>query len=350
MQAKDVMTPEVVTATPDMPTRDIARLLSKHGISGLPVADSSGAPIGMVSEGDLIGRSRFDRESRRDWWLTLFSETPLLSADSVLALAKLFGKLRVRERRASEIMSAPLIAVDETADVQEIAGLLTAHRIKRVPVVREGKIVGIVSRADLIRAMTSMDAARPGDVRRPNFLANWFDKLDRRFSQLQLEPETSGSTPASAKPPPAPAGIDLDATEFRQLVEKFEMDEAQKKEEARRAEAKLRAEKVKELIGEHISEERWRAMVREAREAAARGEKELMLLRFPHDLCSDAGRSINALAEDPNWPETLRGEAAELYLRWEHDLKPHGFRLAARVLDFPGGVPGDIGLFLAWGA
>jgi hypothetical protein len=71
-----------------------------------------------------------------------------------------------------------------------------------------------------------------------------------------------------------------------------------------------------------------------------------MLLRFPAPLCSDGGRSINS--NRPEWPETLRGEAAELYLRWEHDLRPHGFRLAARVLDFPDGMPGDIGLFLNW--
>ena len=52
---------------------------------------------------------------------------------------------------------------------------------------------------------------------------------------------------------------------------------------------------------------------------------------------------------EPRWPGTLRGEAAEIYLRWERDLKPHGFHLSARVLDFPGDLPGDIGLFLVWG-
>jgi CBS domain-containing protein len=347
MQAKHLMTPAVVTAAPDMPTREIARLLSKHGISGLPVVDASGAPIGMVSEGDLIGRTGVDRDSRRDWWLTLFSETPLLSADSVLALAKLFAKLRVRERRASEIMSTPLITVGETADMQEIAGLLTAHRIKRVPVVRDGKIVGIVSRADLIRAMASMDLARGSDSRRPNFLASWFQSIDRSFAQLQLVSEPSVAVLAAAKPPSVPGDMGVDATEFRKLVVDFETEDAQKKDEERRAAAKLRADKVKELIGEHINEKRWHAILHEAREAAARGAMEFMLLRFPSDLCSDGGRSINA--QDVDWPGTLRGEAAEVYLRWLHELKPHGFRLTARVLEFPGGVPGDIGLFLVWG-
>jgi hypothetical protein len=77
------------------------------------------------------------------------------------------------------------------------------------------------------------------------------------------------------------------------------------------------------------------------------GEKEAMLLRLPSHLCSDGGRAVNAPRAD--WPKTLRGEAAEIYLRWERDLKPHGFGISARVLEFPGGMPGDIGLFLVWG-
>jgi hypothetical protein len=71
------------------------------------------------------------------------------------------------------------------------------------------------------------------------------------------------------------------------------------------------------------------------------------MLRFPSQLCSDGGRAINA--PDPDWPKTLRGEAAELYLRWERELRPRHLHIAARVLEFPGGVPGDIGLFLCWG-
>jgi hypothetical protein len=64
-------------------------------------------------------------------------------------------------------------------------------------------------------------------------------------------------------------------------------------------------------------------------------------------LCSDCGRAIDVT--EPDWPATLRGEAAEIYLRWERDLKPRGFHIAARVVDYPGGVPGDIGLSLIWG-
>jgi hypothetical protein len=101
------------------------------------------------------------------------------------------------------------------------------------------------------------------------------------------------------------------------------------------------------LIDQHIAAGNWNTIIHRAREAAEHGEKEIMLLRFPSDLCTDQGRAINAPL--PDWPKTLRGEAAEIYLRWEHDLKPQSFHLTARVLDFPGDKPGDIGLFLIWG-
>ncbi len=83
-----------------------------------------------------------------------------------------------------------------------------------------------------------------------------------------------------------------------------------------------------------------------ARMAAESGQKETMLLRFPCQLCIDGGRAINVAEQD--WPATLRGRSAEIYLRWERDLKPRGFLLSARVLDFPDGKPGDMGLFLVW--
>lgn len=98
-------------------------------------------------------------------------------------------------------------------------------------------------------------------------------------------------------------------------------------------------------IDHHISDDHWRTPVDQARQAAEHGEKEWMLLRLPSQLCSDRGRAVNASRAD--WRKTLRGEAAEIYLRWERDLKPHGFGISANVLDFPAGMPGDIGLFLA---
>jgi hypothetical protein len=99
------------------------------------------------------------------------------------------------------------------------------------------------------------------------------------------------------------------------------------REEMRRSAAEQRHHSVKELIDHHVVDESWRSILHHARAAAAHGEKELMLLRFPADLCTDRGRAVNAPL--PDWPQTLRGEAAEMYLRWERDLKPGGFHLTA---------------------
>ena len=76
------------------------------------------------------------------------------------------------------------------------------------------------------------------------------------------------------------------------------------------------------------------------------GKMEAMVYSFPSDLCTDSGRAINNNA--PNWPETLQGKAKEFYDRYEERAKPQGYRLKAMVINFPGGVPGDIGFFLNW--
>jgi len=340
MQARHLMTAEVVTVGPDTPVPEIARLLVEHGISAVPVVDSSGAPIGIVSEGDLAGRDEGDRDRRRDWWLDFLAKSEALGADFLASLRK-------RETTAGDIMSAPVIAVSETASGHEIARLLAAHRIKRVPVIRDGKIVGIVSRADIVRAMASMDLEPAGGSRGTGSLTSWFNNLDKRFEQLS--PNSSPAASATDISLSAPDNAKLDAREFQGLVMNFKRRQAQLNDAERRAAAERRRNTEKTLIDEHITNERWRGIVNAAREAAAHGEKEFLLLRFPSSHCRDGGRAINALVMDQNWPTTLRGESAELYLRWEHDLKPRGFRLAARVLDFPGGFPGDVGLFLVWG-
>jgi hypothetical protein len=128
----------------------------------------------------------------------------------------------------------------------------------------------------------------------------------------------------------------------------YEHQKAARESDAARAASDRRRKLVAALIEHHVLDDNWRGLLHEARQAAERGEKEFLLLRFPSLLCSDGGRAINA--PEPDWPATLRGEAAEIYLRWERDLKPGGFRLSARVLDFPGGMPGDVGLILSWGA
>src|SRR6478736_214309 len=110
MKARDVMTTSIVSVDPDTPVGAIARSLSEHGISGVPVLDHSGAALGMVSEGDLIGRDEAAREARRDWWLTVLAEGEALSPEFL-------ASLRTPERRARDVMAAPAITVGEDTDL-----------------------------------------------------------------------------------------------------------------------------------------------------------------------------------------------------------------------------------------
>ncbi len=338
MLAKDVMTTAVVSVTPETPTRRIAEILVEHGISAVPVLDAGGAVIGMVSEGDLINRGEAARtnetEARNDWWLTMLAEGETLDPAFVAAL-------RSPQRTARQVMVAPVVTVEEDTDVAEVARLLVEYRIKRVPVVRDGAVVGIVSRADLLHAVASrvglvpppIQERRRGAVRAPN-----------------RHPEGAPPTGPAAAPaahPKAASGDRVAAADFRALVDGYQAQETARREAARNAGMAELKHRVSALIDTHVSEEAWRTMLHGAREAAEHGLKEYMVLRFPSQLCSDGGRAINARESD--WPTTLRGEAAEIYLRWERDLKPHGFHLSAQVLSFPDGFPGDVGLSLSWG-
>jgi len=114
MQAKDIMTRDIITVKPSMTTRNLAMTLIKNQISGAPVADKNGKIIGVVSEADLVAKKGKDVKA---------------------------------------IMSKNVISVSEDTAVEEIARLMTTHRIKRLPVMRNGTVVGIVSRADVVSAI-----------------------------------------------------------------------------------------------------------------------------------------------------------------------------------------------------
>jgi hypothetical protein len=238
-------------------------------------------------------------------------------------------------------MSAPVVTVAEETELTEVARLLAQHHIKRVPVVQQGRVVGIVSRADLLRvlAVPHTDAApQHAAPRKPGFLLGMFGEYHR--PAWEVVPPHEDAAPASPS-----AG--LNAAAFRALVDDHQSGAAQHHDVALRAAAEQRQKMAKELIDTHVSEEVWQGLLHRARQAAEAGEKECLLLRFPNELCTDGGRAI-AVAQE-GWPATLRGEAAEIYLRWERELKARGFRMAARVLEYPGGMPGDIGLLLVWG-
>ncbi len=340
IKARDIMTKAVVTAAPDTPTTEIARLLLEHHISALPIIDAGGAPVGIVSEGDIIGRSQPDRAARRDWWLEMLAEGEALSPDFL-------ASLRAPVRRARDIMSSPVITVGDDTDAGVIARLLIQYGIKRVPVVHDGRVVGIVSRANLLPLVAEMAEAKPSPDKAGSAVYGLFTGMlagiDRHFQSNNNE--STALAPGAGHVAPAETGFTV--ADFRGLVGDFKHARAARESAAGREAAERRRVRVKELVTEHIDDDAWQRLLQGAREAAERGAKEFLLLRFPAGLTSDGGREINAPL--PSWPETLRGEAAEIYLRWERDLKPRGFHLIARVLDFPGGMPGDIGLFLVWG-
>jgi CBS domain-containing protein len=155
----DVMTTNVITVEPDTSVQALATLLSERGISGVPVVDKNDRLVGVVTEGDLLHRTETGTERRiqrrRSRWLDTFATDQEAARDYVKA----------HGRTVREIMTRDVISVGDATELADIATLLETKRIKRVPVLRDGKVVGIVSRANLVRAlaMTKTETATEAD-------------------------------------------------------------------------------------------------------------------------------------------------------------------------------------------
>lgn len=148
MKAKDVMTTSVVTVRPDTDVREIARRLIERNISAVPVVDAEGRVMGIVSEGDLMRRPESETERRSSWWLRLLAG----SEEQAQRYVKSHGLT------AGDVMTQGVVTASEEASVDELATLLEKRRIKRVPIVRDGRIVGIVSRANLLHGLIASTA------------------------------------------------------------------------------------------------------------------------------------------------------------------------------------------------
>ena len=149
MRAKDIMTTRVVTVGPDVSVTEIARTLTDHHISAVPVVEEDGALLGIVSEGDLLRRPEVGTEKRAgSWWLNLWRDPSDLADD----FTKAHG------RTARDVMTAPAISVGPEAPLSEIAETLERNHIKRVPIVDGGRVVGLISRANIIREIASASA------------------------------------------------------------------------------------------------------------------------------------------------------------------------------------------------
>jgi hypothetical protein len=144
----------------------------------------------------------------------------------------------------------------------------------------------------------------------------------------------------------------MSAADLRSYMTEMQMAKASKSVEGMDRAEKARQDLIKRLAENiDLTPERLKEIMHplksKLRAAAERGQTELMVMRFPNALCNDHGRAINNA--DPAWPETLTGRPRQAYELWRDQLKPAGFRLSAMIIEWPGGLPGDVGFFLKWG-
>lgn len=310
MIARDLMNSDFPCVTADADLDYVAKLLAECGLGAVPVVDDDLAPIGIVTRSNL-------------------EQAQTLPLPDLGAIPEFL--LRNRPKRAfhangralREVMTTPAISIPDVAKVPDIARIMESHSLKRIPVVEGHKIIGLVLRKEVMEAMKG------------GFPALALEAHRRR--PLISIPQPAGDRCAIAT-----------AAEFRELAAMHERQLERDRMERRRALVELRDRRIRELASQRLTDAQWREMLEQARRSAAAGLSEQLLIRFPSQLCTDAGRAINA--PDPNWPATLRGEPADVFQRWRNELHPRGFRIAAQIVDFPEGLPGDAALFLMWSA
>lgn len=152
MNVGDVMSRNPITVPAEAGLAEAVRLMFDHRVSGLPVVDAKAGLVGILTEGDLLRRGEIGTAAgQRSRWLDLLMRPGRLASDYV----------RTHTRRVGEIMSRDVVSVTEDTPLTEIVRLMERHRIKRVPVLRDGALIGIVSRADLLRALQRLLVAEP---------------------------------------------------------------------------------------------------------------------------------------------------------------------------------------------
>lgn len=149
MKAQDVMSRDVVTVTPEETVLHAARLMLQRRFSGLPVVDPTGALVGIVTEGDFLRRTETGTLRRRPRWIEFLVGPGPLAAEYTHTTGRLVG----------EVMTRDVHTVTEEMDLQDVVDLMQRHRIKRLPVVRRGRLVGIVTRQNLLSALITRRVA-----------------------------------------------------------------------------------------------------------------------------------------------------------------------------------------------
>jgi CBS-domain-containing membrane protein len=175
MKARDVMVSPVITVKPDASVKELATLLLERRISAVPVVNDQGKVVGIVSEGDLLHRAEADTQRQRSWWLRLMTSDEALAADYI----------KEHSRKVADVMTKNVITASPDTPLHEIARTLERHAIKRVPIVQDGQLVGIVSRANLIQAVAS-------DLKKPE--ASSSDKAIREKLLAHLQSQRWANT------------------------------------------------------------------------------------------------------------------------------------------------------------
>ena len=153
MRAKQVMTRQIHSLAADASVYEAAQVMLNAGISAAPVVDVDGTLIGIVSEADLMYRSEIGTAPGKSWLQRLLSDDAVLANDYI----------RAHSHRVADVMTKNLVTADERATLGEIATLMQRHRVKRIPIVRDGKVVGIVSRANLLQGLLAREPASSED-------------------------------------------------------------------------------------------------------------------------------------------------------------------------------------------
>lgn len=184
MQAKDIMTRDVATVSPDASVREAAKLMTDRRLSGLPVVTEDGRAIGILTASDLLHRIETGAERRPSWFSSFFARPDELARQ----YAKDHG------RKVHEVMSRHVISVREDASLSEVADVLDRNGFKRVPVTRDGMVVGIISRGDLVRVLSqtspSKAAPRSDDIELQRALLQQIRKqrwLDSGFVNITVK-------------------------------------------------------------------------------------------------------------------------------------------------------------------
>jgi CBS domain-containing protein len=145
MKARDVMVSPVITVKPHSSVRDVAKIFLERSISAAPVVDDGGKLVGIVSEGDLLHRTETGTEMRRSPWIRFLTGDETLAAEYAKAHA----------RKVADVMTKRVVFAAPDAPLGDIAMLMERHSIKRIPIMADGRLVGIVSRANLVQALAS---------------------------------------------------------------------------------------------------------------------------------------------------------------------------------------------------